>query len=184
MGLEPLSLELSPGRCIAIQGPSGSGKTLLLRAIADLDPSEGAVTLDGQPAMALSAPEWRRRVVYVAAESGWWGERVHEHFGDLDWLRTQAPELYLPADCADRPVAHLSSGERQRLALLRALELRPRVLLLDEPTAALDAAATAAVESMVATHREGGSMVLWVTHDAAQRGRVGDDGITLASACR
>ena len=64
------------GECIAVTGPSGSGKSLFLRMIADLDPSEGEVFLDGAERRSLPAPAWRRRVVYIAAEPGWWSETL------------------------------------------------------------------------------------------------------------
>jgi len=60
--------------------PSGAGKSLLLRAIADLDPNEGTVKLDGMLREAVPAPHWRSQVTYVAAEPGWWGDTVQEHF--------------------------------------------------------------------------------------------------------
>ena len=70
------------------------------------------------------------------------------------------------------PIARLSTGERLRLALVRALMVRPRVLLLDEPTAALDAASVASVESLIKTRMQSGLAVLWVTHDTEQAKRV------------
>jgi putative ABC transport system ATP-binding protein len=75
-----VSLDLNDGECVALQGPSGAGKSLLLRAIADLDPNEGTVKLDGMLREAVPAPHWRSQVTYVAAEPGWWGDTVQEHF--------------------------------------------------------------------------------------------------------
>jgi putative ABC transport system ATP-binding protein len=66
----------------------------------------------------------------------------------------------------------MSTGERLRLALVRALMVRPKVLLLDEPTAALDAASAAAVESLISSRMQAGVAVLWVTHDEAQAKRI------------
>jgi len=66
----------------------------------------------------------------------------------------------------------MSTGERLRLALVRALMVRPKVLLLDEPTAALDAASEAAVESLISSRIQAGVAVLWVTHDEAQAKRI------------
>ena len=80
--LQPVSFELADGECISVSGASGSGKSLFLRAITDLDPNEGAVKLDGATREEMSAPEWRRRVVYVAAESGWWSDTIGGHFVD------------------------------------------------------------------------------------------------------
>ena len=130
-GLGPVDLELASGRCLAVTGPSGSGKTLFLRALADLDPSQGRVSLNGKSREAMAATDWRRRVTYVATESGWWAETVGAHFKDWDGLGDITGALGLP-DAAGWPVARLSTGERQRLALARALELAPQVLLLDE----------------------------------------------------
>src|SRR5205807_9502836 len=70
------------------------------------------------------------------------------------------------------PITRPSTGERLRLALVRALMVRPTVLLLDEPTAALDAASVTAVESLIKTRMRAGLAVLWVTHDAEQAKRV------------
>lgn len=173
MGLAPVSLEIASGECVAVSGPSGSGKTLLLRAVADLDPCAGEVFLDGNPRSGLSGPDWRRRVVYLASDSGWWAEQVADHLGDWTRMSREARALGLPDDWGRWPVAHLSTGERQRLALLRALELDPAALLLDEPTSGLDVDATGAVERIIQERLHHGMHVLWVTHDRAQAERVG-----------
>lgn len=169
--LDPFDLELQPGECIALSGPSGSGKSRLLRAIADLDPHAGEAWCDGAEHNALSGPAWRRRVGLLPAESAWWGERVGDHFSRLD--REMLGQLDLPPDAGDWQVSRLSSGERQRLALLRVLCAAPEVLLLDEPTANLDRANSERVERLIAewrqTHRVA---VLWITHDPAQQQRV------------
>jgi putative ABC transport system ATP-binding protein len=178
-GLEPAALVVAAGECIAVRGPSGAGKTLLLRAIADLDPNEGSVTLDGILREAMPAPEWRRQVIYLAAEPGWWAERVAQHFDDWRQVEALAQRLLLPPSIGAVPVARLSTGERQRLAVLRAVCRSPRVLLLDEPTAALDAAARDAVEVLLDERRRGGTAILWVTHDLAQALRVASRRLTV-----
>ncbi len=172
LGLEPVSFEVGDGACLAVQGPSGSGKSLLLRAIADLDPNGGEVELDGLRRSDLPAPQWRERVCYLATDSGWWGETVADHVRDWQAIAGELEALGLPESCRDWPVSQLSTGERQRLALLRALAIAPRVLLLDEPTSALDTAATAAVEKLIAARRADGLIVIWVTHDGEQAQRV------------
>jgi putative ABC transport system ATP-binding protein len=133
--LKPASFSLSVGECIVIQGPSGGGKTLLLRAIADLDPNEGVVCLEGRDRTTMSGPEWRRLVGYLPAEPGYWADTVGEHFSDWKAALAVLRELGISDDAKDWPIARLSTGERLRLALVRALMVRPRVLLLDEPTA-------------------------------------------------
>ncbi len=170
-GLAPASLELGAGDCAGISGPSGSGKSRLLRAIADLDPHGGEVWLDDVACASVPAPRWRRDVTLLPAESAWWHDTAGEHFRlpgalPLERLGLQASQL-------EQPVSELSTGQRQRLALLRALENRPRALLLDEPTAALDAENIERVEAFVRDYRESaGAVVLWVGHDARQLDRV------------
>jgi phosphate-transporting ATPase len=171
-GLEPVDLDLAAGECVALSGPSGAGKSLLLRAIADLDPNQGAVGLDGDDRDAMPAPEWRRRVTYVATESGWWAEAVGAHFDDRVAAVDQIQRLALAAEAVDWPVARLSTGERRRLALARALLRGPRVLLLDEPTSGLDDAAADAVEAQLRQRLADGVGILVITHDAAQADRL------------
>ena len=178
-GLDAASFDLAAGECLAISGPSGAGKSLLLRAIADLDPNEGELSLDRRSRDAMPAPAWRRLVTYLPAEPGWWADRVGDHFADWPAALPIAESLGLPPDCRDWPVSRLSTGERQRLALARALALAPRVLLLDEPTSALDPEARDAVESLIRRHLDGGGGALWVTHDAAQAARVAQRSMTI-----
>jgi len=170
--LKPASFSLSVGETLAVLGPSGAGKTLLLRAVADLDPNEGLVILDGQDRSFIAGPEWRRLVGYVPAEPGWWANTVGEHFGDWTAAFVFVRDLGFAEQTKAWPIARLSTGERLRLALARALTMRPKVLLLDEPTAALDVASVAAVESLIKTRMRTGLAVLWVTHDGEQAKRV------------
>lgn len=170
--LKPASFSLSAGECIAIRGPSGGGKTLLLRAIADLDPSEGVVCLEGRDRTTMSGPEWRRQVGYLPAEPGWWADTVGEHFASWPEAARIAADLGFPAGAEDWPIARLSTGERLRLALVRALQARPKVLLLDEPTAALDPVSVGAVERLIGARVRAGLAALWVTHDMEQARRI------------
>jgi putative ABC transport system ATP-binding protein len=177
--LKPVSFSLAAGECIAVKGPSGAGKTLLLRAIADLDPNHGSVRLEGRDRLTIPGPEWRRLVGYVPAEPGWWAGTVGEHFGDWTAAAAVLTNLGFPEEAKRWPIARLSTGERLRLALVRALIIRPKALLLDEPTAALDAASVAAVESLIATRIRAGLAVLWVTHDAGQARRIARRQLTV-----
>lgn len=173
-GLAPVSMEVPDGVCVAVRGRSGAGKSLMLRAVADLDPSEGRITLDGKPRDAMPAPDWRRLVTYVAAESGWWADRVGDHFELEDIAAGYLPRLGFHGDVMSWPVSRLSSGEKQRLALLRAVVQGPRVLLLDEPTSALDPDATAKVESLLREKLQSGVGIVMVTHDKRQAERMSD----------
>jgi putative ABC transport system ATP-binding protein len=171
----PISLDVPNSSCAAVTGPSGSGKSLLLRMIADLDPHDGEAWLDERPRAAMPAAEWRRQAIYLAAESGWWTDLVGDHFApdERDAAARLAERLHVRPAVLSAQVAHLSTGEKQRLAMVRALVKSPRVLLLDEPTAALDAASVTRVETMLSGFlAQGGAMVL-VTHDPAQAQRLG-----------
>jgi len=101
-------------------------------------------------------------------------DKVKPHFEDWPRASQLAARLLLDAEVADRPIAQLSTGERQRLALIRSLLQDPPVLLLDEPTAALDEAATAAVEALIKELLAKGTAVVWVTHDGDQAARVAE----------
>ena len=178
----PFDLSLEPGECVAISGPSGAGKSLLLRMIADLDPNEGAVRLDGRERRSWPAPAWRRQVVYAAAEPGWWAERVSQHFAptDLEPARALLPRLSLPPTLMNAPLTRPSTGERQRLALVRALVLHSPVLLLDEPTGALDQEATTRVEDVLRERLARGTAMLVVTHSVGQAARLASRRLRMA----
>jgi ABC-type iron transport system FetAB ATPase subunit len=174
----PYSLDLLDGTCTVLSGPSGAGKSLFLRMIADLDPNDGEVTLDSRSRAATPAPDWRRLVTYVPAEPGWWADIVAQHFLDPATWRSRLPELGLAPEMMDVPIAQLSTGERQRMALLRAVERKPRVLLLDEPTSGLDPDNKQAVEQFFARILAEGTAILMVSHDEAQAARL------AATRCR
>lgn len=170
----PLNLRVPGGSCLALVGRSGSGKSVALRMMADLVPHAGTCRLDGVAASDVPARQWRTWIRYVAAEAGWWAPRVDQHFRNPSGLGKSLARLRLEPKLLTAPPAHLSTGERQRLAFLRALEGGPRVLLLDEPTAALDAEAVLAVEDMVKEHMERGGAAIMTSHDPAQLERLAD----------
>lgn len=175
----PVDFRLLAGEICKLSGESGAGKTLLLRALADLDPNEGEVILDGTERARIPPTDWRRQVAYLPAEPLWWEERVGLH------LRPQGDDAMLKGlgfepEVRKWEVERLSSGERQRLALIRLLENQPRVLLLDEPTANLDLANTRKVERLVRDYvSEHGAAALWVSHDPLQRQRVGGRSLVM-----
>ena len=174
-----------PRGATAVVGPSGSGKSTLLRLLNRLaDPGEGAVRFHGTDVRELDPLELRRRVGLVpqlpAPVPGTVGDNVRFgprlHGQDVDPL---APLRLVGLDetFLERDASRLSVGEQQRVMLARALALEPEVLLLDEPTASLDAAATASVEEALQGLRDV-SYVL-VTHDRGQAARLTERAIEL-----
>ncbi len=179
--LEPVDMEIGAGRCVGIRGASGAGKTMFLRAVADLDPHQGKALLDGVECSRIEPPLWRRQVAYLASESAWWFDKVGPHLDSVpgQWLRM----LGFGTDVMEWSINRLSSGERQRLALLRMLANRPKVLLLDEPSANLDTASTEAVENFLTEYRKRtNATLIWVSHDLDQLQRVCDLIFTINSA--
>jgi putative ABC transport system ATP-binding protein len=176
-----LSFTLPPGGRLALTGPSGSGKTRLLRCLVGLDEAdEGEVRLLGRPLGERPLPEVRARVVYLSQHPAF-GEgtvedalravyRLRVHRG-LSFDRARAVAWLDRLGRGDgllaRPVSEISGGERQLAALLRALQLDPGVLLLDEPAASLDAAARDGLEALVdAWYQEDPARAwIWTGHD-------------------
>ncbi len=171
--LAPVNLVIQNGECLGLSGPSGSGKSLLLRALADLDPHGGDVLLDEQSMMDTKPCDWRKKVGLLPAESQWWFDTVGEHFPNYD--ETILAKIGFDKQVMGWQVSRLSSGEKQRLALLRVLMNEPRILLLDEPTANLDRRFVGTVETLLLDYKkEKNAVLLWVSHDPEQLQRVAD----------
>lgn len=171
---------------MAVEGASGSGKTRLLRALADLDRAKGRVFLDGVEQSELPGPQWRENMRYIAAEPGWWTDTAGGSFPEREPARARALRLVLALgltpEHVDQPVAELSTGERQRLALARALADDPKVLLLDEPTSGLDAASAVLVEEVVRFRLLSGHIVILASHDAGILSRLASKRLTLTKS--
>ncbi len=167
----PISFDIAAGECLAVMGQSGAGKSLLLRAIVDLDPNTGNVVVGGRTREAMPANEWRKLVALVPAESGWWADRVGDHFPAGSDATQLIGRLGL-AGSMEWEVGRLSTGERQRLSFARALCRKPQALLVDEPTASLDDHATGLVEDLIRGCCGEGMAVLLVTHDLRQAERM------------
>jgi len=175
-----VDLEIPRGRIVALAGPSGAGKSTLLRSINRLlEPPRGTVLIGGDDVTTTDVVALRRRVGMVfqrpvalpgtVADNLRYGPRLtgdELSSGDVSALLEAAA---LAPDMGRRPAVELSGGEAQRMALARCLANDPQVLLLDEPTAALDPAARRAVgDTVAAVARDRGVTILWVTHDLDQ----------------
>ena len=169
--LQPVSLTVYRSEIISLSGPSGTGKSLLLRCICDLIEHQGDILLDGTSYHNVPANRWRRRVGMLAAESYWWHERMGDHFDSIS--DAELSLLGLSPKLLEQHTSLCSTGERQRLALLRLLQNRPQVLLLDEPTSGLDQIAARQVETLILSYVEREkAAAIWVSHDPEQCQRI------------
>jgi putative ABC transport system ATP-binding protein len=180
--LRGVDLEIAPGEFVALAGASGSGKSTLLSVVAGLERHDDGLVmvagLDLGRATSAQRAELRRRhvaivfqffrlleqmtalqnVAFAAQISGVRARAAHERAGDL------LDQLGLLNRAADYPVT-MSGGERQRLAIARALAARPSLLLADEPTGSLDSAGAAEIIDLLGQLHQEGQTILLVTHD-------------------
>ncbi len=172
------AFELAAGQVLALHGPSGAGKTTLLRAVAGLLPAEGEVELDGWDFRRL--PVWQRPIGWVPQRQG-----LVPHWTPEQHLAAMGPHLAVELEEAlrrlhlqrlrARPVRELSFGERQRLALGRAIFAGRPLLLLDEPFSALDARARLEMGDLLREQLSAaGTMALLASHDLREVQRLGD----------
>jgi len=183
--LDGLDLEVSGEGISVILGPNGAGKTVLLRLLAGLLPPDGGrfdwgggSVPDQRLAMVFQQPMMLRLSVFTNVEFA-----LRPQMPSAADRRRRAAEVLARVGLAHREkdcARLLSGGERQRLALARAWAIRPRLLLLDEPTAALDPSATEAVERIIREIRTEGAKVLMTTHNLGQATRLADDIVFLA----
>ena len=184
--LDGLDLELGGEGISVILGPNGSGKTVLLRLLAGLLPADGgsiiwgdAAEPAGRLAMVFQQPMLLRLSVFTNVEFALRPQALST--AGRNARTAEGLERVGLAHRARDSARLLSGGERQRLALARAWAMRPRLLLLDEPTASLDPSATDAVERIIREIRTEGAKVLMTTHNLGQATRLADDIVFLAA---
>jgi len=187
--LQDVSLRLQGGDRIALVGPSGSGKSLLLRSLALLDPlDEGVIRWRDHGIARQQIPEYRSRIIYLQQQPALleatvlanlklpFELKIHRSKSfQLPRILESLNSLGRDQDFLQKHQSQLSGGEAQLTALLRTVQLDPDVLLLDEPTAALDAASTEQVETLVnhwLSESPAQRAIVWVTHDATQAQRI------------
>ena len=187
--LRGVDLLLPRGGTSALIGPSGCGKSTILRLILGLAaPTEGEVLFRGRPVTRSSATESRRRIGYVVPDGGLFphltardnvlllGRHLERPEGELfSRLGELASLTRFPEDALGRYPAELSSGQRQRVGLMRALLLDPELLLLDEPLGALDPMVRSRLQDdLRQIFRESSRTVVLVTHDLAEASYLAD----------
>lgn len=187
--LRGVCLELRPGDRLAVVGPTGAGKTLSLRALALLDPlDEGVIEWRGRSISAHAVPAYRREVTYFHQRPPLFEGSVESNLlrpFSLQVNRGRAfnrervlaflDMLGRPPSFLDQSSRDLSGGESQIVALLRALQLDPAILMLDEPTASLDEGSTRTIEGFVERWLDEAPAeraLVWVSHDRDQARRV------------
>lgn len=190
----PISFHLAPGEILFVVGPSGTGKTLLLRLLSCLDvlPTGSELLLHGKTPSQHGLPHWRRQCIYCPQSSNLLMPGTpHELFGKVTSYRSlhgqtedllDLPHLVttlgLEPSVLSQQWCKLSGGQSQRISLAIAVALRPSVLLLDEPSSALDQASTLLLEKIL---KESRYALIWVSHDPGQPGRVGGRVLQLAT---
>jgi tungstate transport system ATP-binding protein len=183
--LGPLSLEITGEGVTIVLGPNGSGKTTLLRALHGLERlREGAVRwavpepeTRSQQAFVFQAPILMRRsvvdsIAYPLLLDGLRNDEARDRAADAAEAVGLGDRLALQA-------MDLSGGEKQKLAIARALVRRPQILFLDEPCANLDGRATRDIEAILAKVREQGTRIVMSTHKVGQARRMADEAVFL-----
>ena len=191
-----LNFDVASGTRLGLTGPSGSGKTLLLRALAGLDELDaGTISFRGRPLEDWSMPDYRAHVMYLAQAPALMEGTVEDNLRAIFAFDVHGAKTYNPSwvdahlallgrddGFLARESRLLSGGEQQMTAFLRALQLDPDVLLLDEPTASLDARSTQRIEDLVTAwlDEEPGRAAVWTSHQPDQIERMTTRRIDLA----
>lgn len=196
VALQPTDLEIPAHKTTVLLGPSGSGKSTILRIISGLvEPTTGWVEINGNKLTRDTLLQFRRRMGYVI-QSG----DLFPHLTASQNILLVAKELGLPPndrtarleelccltkfprDLLDRYPVELSGGEQRRVSLMRALMLKPELLLLDEPMGALDPMVRAGlIVDLKALFERLNTTVILVTHDLVEAKRLGDFIVLLKS---
>ena len=186
--VDDVSLTIAPGEALGLVGESGCGKSTLVRLLARLlDPSQGRIVFDGEDLAAIPARGFARRPERAAIQMVFQDptDSLNPRFSARDTIREPcqllagmdrtaadarvdevAQQVGLPAELLSRFPHQLSGGQKARVGIARALAVRPRLLILDEPTAALDVSVQAVVLQLLdRLRRELGLSTLFVSHD-------------------
>ncbi|MBD8670842.1 ATP-binding cassette domain-containing protein [Pseudomonas lurida] len=188
--LQPIDCTLHAGDRVSITGASGSGKSVFLRALALLDaPTSGQILWNNQPIGNTQIPHYRSHISYLSQRPALLDGSVEDNLRfpfSLKTLRKRSFDLAAVTtllghagkapDFLAKRAGDLSGGESQVVSLIRTLQLNPEVLLLDEPTAALDPTSSREVEALIDAWFAGdpARACIWVSHDLDQARRMSD----------
>ncbi len=195
--LNDVSFRTGSGRLVAVTGPNGAGKTTLLRALAALIPlTSGSIRLNNIEVCRISPAERAKTISYLVQQSeiNWqisvrdvvtlglmpFGSRFHKVSQEADKAINQQLQAFDLLHLAERSVTSLSGGELQRVMLARALVGSPKVLLADEPAAALDPGVQLDVMATLKGIAVSGALVIFSTHDLDHAMQFADDILLLS----
>ena len=204
--LKSVSFDITPGKITGLVGDNGAGKSTMVKIISGIHkPSSGQILLDGEPTLFSNPGEARKAEIetvfqtlelveeFDVAENFYMGQEL-TRFGPLkvnrtNEMRTQAATavaqlgINIPGGVT-RKVRTMSGGQRQAVAIARASFWSSKVLLLDEPTAALGVRETAQVLSLIETLRDRGAAILLISHNMKDVERLCDDVVVLRQGRR
>ena len=174
--LNSVSLDFASKEITALIGPSGSGKSPILKICARmLTQSTGELIFEGEDAAKIPVDKYRMQVSYCFQQPVLFGDTVADNLDFPFEIRKEPVKrqheiellerVNLSSSYLEKPIADLSGGEKQRVALIRNLMFKPKVLLLDEVTAGLDADNKKIVHMLISSYRKSGGTVIAVTHD-------------------
>lgn len=177
--LKDISVDVDSGDFISVVGPSGSGKSTFLKLCAHLiSPTAGNIIYKNKSYMEYSPIEWRKSIGYCFQNPYLFGDTVIENLNFPYSIRNRIMDsnrvtkllsiFKLKKSYLNEKVKNLSGGEKQRIALIRSLLFKPKILLLDEVTSSLDVDNTLIVENVMQSLNREGITILWITHNPEQ----------------
>ena len=188
--IRDVSLSINEGDYLTIVGPSGSGKSTLLKLCSDLiSPTSGIITYNGRDLSTIDPESYRKEVGYCFQRPYLFAKTVRRNIlfpydirgmkPDMKHIESLFNLLHMPMEYLERRNDELSGGEMQRICLIRSLIFKPKVLLLDEVTSALDVVNTAIVEQVIDELHKNGMTIISITHSEEQSLRMANRRITI-----
>lgn len=190
MLLNNLNLSINEGDFISISGPSGSGKSTFFKLTSHLiSPVSGEIIYRNKNIMEYDPVHLRKKICLCSQMPYLFGDRVLDNLLfpflqrkltiNMDLINNYLSLLNLDESFLHKHPKNLSGGEKQRIAIIRSVAIKPDILLLDEVTSALDEANTSAVEELIKKLNSNGVTILWITHDSSQYQRLGNRRINI-----